>query len=68
MRTALPDQSHSPKVAARVGRLRIGGLGEPVEFDVEAWFAEMDAKGAAAFLEDWERDQPTMPVDKASFG
>lgn len=66
-RTGLPDNSQPLKAMAQVGRLAVDVHVEPAAFDIEAWFAEMDAKGAIDFLEGWERDQPPMPSGKASF-
>ncbi len=63
----LPKEFRLPGTEVRVRRHGAGLLLEPVTFDVEAWFAEIDAKGAADFLEGWERDQPPMPPGKVSF-
>ena len=63
----LPKEFRLPGTEVRVRRHGAGILLEPVEFDIEAWFAEMDAKGAADFLEGWERNQPPMPSGKVIF-
>lgn len=63
----LPKEFRLPGTEVRVRRHGVGILLEPVAFDVDAWFAEMDRKGAADFLDGWERDQPPMPPGKAAF-
>ena len=63
----LPKEFRLPGTEVRVRRHGAGLLLEPVAVDLEALFAEMDRKGAADFLEGWERDQPPMPPGKAIF-
>ena len=63
----LPKEFRLPGKEVRVRRVGGGILLEPVTFDVDAWFAELDGKGAADFLDGWERDQPPMPPGKATF-
>ena len=63
----LPKEFRLPGTEVRVRRHGVGLLLEPVAGDLEALFAEMDRKGAADFLEGWEREQPPMPPCNAVF-
>jgi antitoxin VapB len=57
----LPKEFRLPGSEVTVRRFGRGILLEPIGFDVDAWFAEMDRLGGSEFLEGWERDQPPMP-------
>ena len=50
----LPQEFRFTGDKVRVRRVGNGVLLEPAEFDLEAWFAEMDRHGSFAI----ERDQP----------
>lgn len=62
----LPKEFRFEGDRVRVRRMGKGVLLEPMEttFDVQAWFARMDALGSEDFLPDWPeaRNQPEMPV------
>lgn len=62
----LPKEFRLPGKEARVTRVGKGVLLEPIEMDVDAWFAEMDRLRALAgedFLPAGRPEQPPMPDD-----
>lgn len=50
----------------RVRRVDAGILLEPIETDIDAWFAELDRFRDVPFMEDGRR-QPPMPDDEPVF-
>lgn len=50
----------------RISRVGQGVLLEPADFDIDAWFAELDRLGSGDFLAEG-RDQPPTP-ERDSFG
>ena len=62
----LPKEFRLPGKEVRVRRVGRGVLLEPMDFDVEAWFAELDRYRHIPFMEEG-RDQPPMPDDDVSF-
>jgi antitoxin VapB len=62
----LPKEFRLPGKEVRVRRVGRGVLLEPMEFDVEAWLAELDRYRDIPFMEDG-REQPPMPEDDVSF-
>lgn len=62
----LPKEFRLPGTEVRVSRLGTGVLLEPVEFDVDAWFARIDAHGDVPFMEEG-RNQPPMPEPENIF-
>lgn len=62
----LPKEFRFSGKEVRVSRLGKGVLLEPVEFDVDAWFARIDAHGDVPFMEE-ERNQPPMPEPENIF-
>ncbi|MFE0755884.1 antitoxin [Inquilinus sp. NPDC058860] len=59
----LPKEFRLPGEAVRVTRVGNGVLLEPIETDIEAWFASLDRFAEEPFMPDG-REQPTMPIDK----
>ena len=62
VRLPLPFRLKGDRV--RVRRFGRGILLEPVEQDIDGWFAELDRYGEVPFMEDGRR-QPAMPEGKA---
>ena len=62
----LPKAFRLPGTEVRVRRIGKGVLLEPMEFDVEAWFAELDRYRDIPFMEEG-RNQPPMPPPSFSF-
>jgi antitoxin VapB len=62
----LPKEFRFPGSEVRVSRVGKGVLLEPVEFDVDAWLARLDAYRDVPFMEDG-RDQPPMPPPENIF-
>ena len=61
----LPKEFRLPGHEVRVRRVGRGILLEPIEFDVEAWLAELDRYKDIPFMEEG-REQPPMPEDDVS--
>ena len=59
----LPKEFRLPGEAVRVTRVGNGVLLEPIETDVEAWFASLDRFSEVPFMSEG-REQPAMPTDK----
>jgi antitoxin VapB len=62
----LPKEFRLPGNEVRVRRLGRGVLLEPMEFDVSAWWAELDRYKDIPFMESG-REQPPMPDHDISF-
>lgn len=62
----LPKEFRLPDTEVRVRRVGRGVLLEPMEFDFEAWRAELDRYKDIPFMEEG-RQQPPMPEDDVSF-
>ena len=65
----LPKEFRLPGKEVRVSRVGSGVLLEPIETDVQAWFARLDALRAAAggkFMPEG-RQQPPMPPPEKIF-
>lgn len=62
----LPKEFRLPGKEVRVRRLGNGILLEPMEFDVDAWFARLDKYRHIPFMEDG-REQPPMPPPRKIF-
>lgn len=62
----LPKAFRFPGNEVRVRRVGRGVLLEPMEFEVEAWLAELRRFEHIPFLEEG-RQQPPMPEDDVSF-
>jgi antitoxin VapB len=64
----LPKEFRLPGKEVRVCRVGRGVLLEPIETDMEAWFAQIDAARAAAgeFMPEG-REQPLMPPPEDIF-
>jgi antitoxin VapB len=58
----LPKEFRLPGKEVRVRRVGNGVLLEPLEFDVDAWFARLDSYGDVPFMPEG-REQPEMPPD-----
>jgi len=58
----LPKAFRLPGTEVRVRRLGRGVLLEPMEFDADAWLAELDRYKDIPFMEEG-REQPPMPED-----
>ncbi len=56
-----------PGTEVRVRREGRGLLLEPMEFDIKAWFAELDRLGGGEFLPEGRPEQPPMPPDEELF-
>jgi antitoxin VapB len=63
----LPKEFRLPGSEVRVRRVGRGVLLEPLETDVEAWFAAMDALNDEPFLPEGRPEQPPMPPQRAFF-
>lgn len=62
----LPKAFRLPGTEVRVRRVGRGILLEPLEFDVEAWLAELNRYRDIPFMEEG-REQPPMPDDDDLF-
>ena len=63
----LPKEFRFSGDRVRIRRMKNGGvLLEPMEFDVKAWFAELDKLGARDFMPEG-RNQPKMPKGRKIF-
>ncbi len=62
----LPQAFRLPGDRVRVRRVEGGILLEPMEIDVEAWFAGLDRFGDVPFMEEG-RHQPPMPEPREPF-
>jgi antitoxin VapB len=62
----LPREFRLPGDSVRVRRTTTGILLEPIQTDLDAWFAELDRFKGIPFMEDGRR-QPPMPKGKALF-
>jgi antitoxin VapB len=62
----LPKAFRLPGDRVRVRRLGNAVVLEPIETDVDAWFAALDRFADVPFMEDG-RDQPPMPPSPVSF-
>lgn len=62
----LPKAYRLPGSEVRVRRVGRGVLLEPMETDISAWFAGMDALNDEPFMPDG-RQQPPMPASKVRF-
>ena len=62
----LPKEFRVTGDRVRVRRVKSGILLEPMEFDVKAWFAQMDRFAEGGVMEEG-RNQPPMPPPKAIF-
>ena len=60
----LPKEFRLPGTEVRVSRLGNGVLLEPVEFDVDAWFARIDAHGDEPFLAEGIDEPPPVSPEK----
>ena len=58
----LPKEFRLPGTEVRVRRVGSGVLLEPMEFDVDAWFAKLQEYKDIPFMEEG-REQPPMPDD-----
>lgn len=58
----LPKEFRLPGKEVRVRRVGRGVLLEPMEFDLEAWWAALDRYRDIPFMEEG-REQPPMPDD-----
>lgn len=63
----LPREFRLPGDRVRVRRVDGGVLLEPMQADVDAWFAELDRFADVPFMEDG-RAQPPMPEREDPFG
>ena len=59
----LPKEFRFPGKEVRVSRCGNGVLLEPMEFDVDAWFARLDALGDVPFLPDGVDRPPPPPAE-----
>jgi len=59
----LPKEFRLPGKEVRIRRLGNGVLLEPMEFDVDAWFARLDALGDVPFLPDGVDRPPPPPAE-----
>jgi antitoxin VapB len=62
----LPKDFRLPGKEVLVSRVARGVLLEPMEFDVKAWLARLDAYRDIPFMEEG-REQPEMPPDEDLF-
>ena len=62
----LPKEFRLPGKEVRVSRLGKGVLLEPIETDVDAWFARLDQYLDVPFMEEG-RQQPPMPPPRKIF-
>jgi len=58
----LPAEFRLPGTEVRIKRVGKSVVLEPVEFDIDAWFAEIDKHAQGRFMEEG-RQQPPMPPD-----
>lgn len=63
----LPRDFRLPGDRVRVRRVDSGVLLEPMETDVDTWFAELDRFAEVPFMEDG-RQQPPLPASEDVFG
>lgn len=61
----LPKEFRLPGKEVRVRRLGQGVILEPMEFDVTAWWAELERFKRVPFMEEG-REQPPMPENEIS--
>ena len=59
----LPKQFRLPGTEVRVRRVGKGILLEPIEMDVDRWFASLDEFRDVPFLPEGRPEQPPMPED-----
>jgi len=64
----LPKEFRLPGKEVRVRRVGRGVLLEPMEFDYDAWRAELDKYRDIPFMEDGRQQPPMPPPDDVSFG
>ena len=57
----IPKEFRFPGTEVRVSKVGNGVLLEPLEFDVKAWFAQLDALGDEPFLPEGIDDPPMVP-------
>jgi antitoxin VapB len=62
----LPKEFRLPGTEVRVRRVGRGVLLEPLDFDVDSWFAAIDSHGDEPFMPEG-REQPEMPADRKIF-
>ena len=62
----LPKEFRLPGKEVRVSRVGNGVLLEPIEMDIDAWFAELDEYHDVPFMEEG-RQQPPMPPPRKIF-
>jgi antitoxin VapB len=62
----LPKEFRLPGTEVRVSRVGNGVLLEPIETDLDAWFATLDEYHNVPFMEDG-RQQPPMPPPRKIF-
>lgn len=60
----LPKEFRFPGKEVRVRRFGGGVLIEPVEFDVDAWFARLDSYGDVPFLAEGIEEPPPVAPEK----
>ena len=58
----LPKEFRMPGTEVKISRDGRKVVLEPIEFDIDAWFAKLDSYGELSFTED-DIDQPPMPPD-----
>ncbi len=58
----LPVEFRMPGKEVRIKRVGRSVVLDPIEFDVDAWFAKLDKYEDVPFMEDG-REQPAMPPD-----
>jgi antitoxin VapB len=63
----LPKEFRLPGKEVRVRRVGRGVLLEPLDADIEAWFAAMEALNDESFLPEGRPEQPPMPPQRAFF-
>ena len=59
----LPKEFRFPGTEVRIRRIGTGVLLEPMEFDVDAWFARLDALGDVPFLPNGVERPPPPPAE-----
>ena len=62
----LPKAFRLPGKEVRVTRVGHGVLLEPMEWDIDEWFARLDEHGDVPFMPEG-REQPPMPPDEDLF-
>jgi antitoxin VapB len=62
----LPKEFRLPGTEVWVRKVGRGVLLEPIDFDVDAWFAKLDEYRDIPFMEDG-REQPPMPDDDRKY-